>query len=280
MLSGTSTLAVGKPSAVPPRWSPRTTGPRTWWSRPSRAAASSTRPSPTSRRMRVEEMGSDPSGGVGGQRHPVHLEAGLRSPSPATGRRSPCARGRNGSPPPPPPGGHRGRRPGSVLTKSSAVSLARSASKGTTTVRSTPAAAKQLELLVEIAEQLGRRLGADHHGRMAVEGDDHGGQPGVAGPGAQLGRAGPGDRDARRRRRRWSRPSRRVGVRTATGRSGSPHGKATAGSSSPRPCPRRHRHADAPDDRRTTVRPSAEAAPHPADSSTTAGRMRSVSVAS
>ena len=59
-------------------------------------------------------------------------------------------------------------------TKSSAVSLARASSKGTTSVRSTPAVGQQLELLVEVGEERGGRLGPDHRGRVAVEGDHHG----------------------------------------------------------------------------------------------------------
>ena len=50
---------------------------------------------------------------------------------------------------------------------------------------------QQLELLVEVAEQQRGRLGTHHRGRVAVEGDDHGGQAVVLGPGPQLGQQGP-----------------------------------------------------------------------------------------
>ena len=46
-----------------------------------------------------------------------------------------------------------------------------------------PGRGQQFELLVEVAEQGGRRLGPDHRGRMAVEGHHHRGQPVGAGPG-------------------------------------------------------------------------------------------------
>ena len=67
-----------------------------------------------------------------------------------------------------------------------------------------PGRLEQLELLVEVAEELGRRLRAHHGGRVAVEGDHGGGRarPPAPGPGAR--RAGPGGRGGHRRRRRWS----------------------------------------------------------------------------
>ena len=50
---------------------------------------------------------------------------------------------------------------------------------------------QQLELLVEVGEQAGRRLGAHDHGRVAVEGDDGAAQPPRLGPAAHLGDDGP-----------------------------------------------------------------------------------------
>ena len=59
-------------------------------------------------------------------------------------------------------------------TNSSAGSLDRASSKVITRQRSTPGGREQLELLVEVGEQAGRRLGPHHRGRVAVEGDDGG----------------------------------------------------------------------------------------------------------
>ena len=46
---------------------------------------------------------------------------------------------------------------------------------------------QQLQLLVEVGEQAGRRLGPHHRRRVAVEGDHRGGQPPLVGPPAHLG---------------------------------------------------------------------------------------------
>ena len=209
MPAGTSTLAVGKPSSVPPRASPWTTTPRTWWGRPSSSAASVDPPSATRPRIRVEEMGPDarrprrrtaarcpstskPAGGphLGEQGHvalpPVaevevlahHHQPGAEAPT----RTSPTnvlgrlvrpllveARGPRCAPPRPPP-------------------AARASGRGRTGAT-------------------GRRFGADHRGRMAVEGHHHGGRARRPGPPAGARPAGPGGRGGRRRRPRWSPPT-------------------------------------------------------------------------
>src|SRR2546421_118646 len=50
---------------------------------------------------------------------------------------------------------------------------------------------EELELLVEIGEQAGRRLGAHHAGRMAVEGDHRGGEAALPRQPAHVGDHGP-----------------------------------------------------------------------------------------
>ena len=62
---------------------------------------------------------------------------------------------------------------------------------------------QQLELLVEVGEQAGRRLGPHHRRGMAVEGDHRGGQAPLVGPPPHLGDDRAVARGARRRRRRW-----------------------------------------------------------------------------
>ena len=80
MAIGDIDIGGGKTELGSPRWSPWTTLPLTWWGRPSRTAASSTRPSPTRLRMRVEEMAPTAGlGRVGPEGHALDLEPGFGS---------------------------------------------------------------------------------------------------------------------------------------------------------------------------------------------------------
>ena len=54
-----------------------------------------------------------------------------------------------------------------------------------------PATSQELELLVEVGEQGGGRLGPHHTGRMAIEGDDHRREVQHLGPGHQIAEEGP-----------------------------------------------------------------------------------------
>ena len=133
-------LAVGKPSSVPPRRSPVTTGPRTWWGRPSRTAAPSTSPAATSVRILVDETGtaSGPPASSDDRDTPSTANPATDplSVSSATLPLRPWPKWKSS-----PTTTNRASRPptSSRATNSSAVSFARSSSKRTTTVRSTPA---------------------------------------------------------------------------------------------------------------------------------------------
>src|ERR1035438_8322969 len=139
---GTSTLAVGKPSSAPPRRSPVTTGPLTWWGRPRRVAACSTRPSDTRVRTRVEEI-------VSPGRPPGPRSASWDTPSTAKPATDPISFSRATLPlrlcPKWKSSPTTTRRVSRLSTRTSSTnasadSLARSSSKERTTVRSTPAA--------------------------------------------------------------------------------------------------------------------------------------------
>ena len=209
MPAGTATLAVGNPSSVPPRWSPWTTAPRTWWGRPSSAAASSTRPAATRLRIRVDEMGSAGLAGpvpVGLQGHARPPRTRPALPSPAAGPRSPCGRGRSGSPRPPPPAGRRGPRPGSRrrIPRPSRWPAPRRRAPPPSGPR--PAASSSSSFW----SRSQRRHGADS-GRTTVAGwrskvTTTVVRPSARGPGRELAEEGPMARGGRRRRRRWSPP--------------------------------------------------------------------------
>jgi hypothetical protein len=93
---GTSTLAVGKPSSRP-RWSPVTTVPRASNGRPSIAAANSTLPPASARRMAVLLTGSSTPSCARDEHERGHLEPVGGTRPPGAGRRCPPGCGRSGS---------------------------------------------------------------------------------------------------------------------------------------------------------------------------------------
>ena len=180
---GTPTLAVGNPSSAPPRPSPGDHAPRTWWGRPSSAAASSTSPSATSGRIRVDD---------------TDLAVAAAGSTPTTSKPEVRARARCSRADVALAAvaevevlaDHHHRAPERVdedlgdEVLGGLVGPARS--KGTTSVRSIPQPGQQLELLVEVGEQQRRRLGPHHRGRVPVEGDHRTGRAALGGQRAQL----------------------------------------------------------------------------------------------
>ena len=129
-----------------------------------------------------------------------------------------------------------------------------------------PRPRQQLELLVEVAEQGGRRLGPDHGGRMAVEGHHHRGQPVGPGPRPELAEQGPvAEVDAVIGADGHRRPPDRGQAGRWVGHDVHHRGRLPPPLSADGAVPRSRRGA---------------ADGQPAASSTTAGRIRSVSVAS
>ena len=187
MSSGTATLAVGNPSSGPPRPSPRTTGPRTSWGRPSSAAAASTSPSASRVRMRVDETGSR---AVAGERHPDDLEAVL-GPEPAQELDvAPAAVPEVEVLP------HHDQARLQLLDQHLLHEvlgrLVRPRLVEGHHHRPVDAAlGQQLELLLQAGQLLGRRLRPHHVGGVAVEGDHDGGEPGLGGPLPQVAQQGP-----------------------------------------------------------------------------------------
>ena len=167
---GTSTLAVGKPSRRP-RWSPSTTGPRASYGRPSM------------RRGQLDVAAGERAADGGAADRLVDAVGPRRRAAPgrprsrasrrlrAAGRRCPRDGCRSGSP----------RRPRRRCTARHSTAPARRTTpatpapaprrSGSTTVASMPVCGQQLEPLLEIGEQLRRRLGPDDRGRVAVEGE-------------------------------------------------------------------------------------------------------------
>ena len=157
---GTSTLAVGKPSSRP-RWSPRTTTPRASNGRPSISAASSTWPPASARRMAVELIGSSTPSLARQQLERLDVEVVLLRPARAAARRCPAR--------------WLPKWKSSPTTMRCAPRQSTSTRRherlrffvGLRSRRSGPhggvdaGCLEQLELLVEVGQQLRRRLGAD-----------------------------------------------------------------------------------------------------------------------
>ena len=130
-----------------------------------------------------------------------------------------------------------------------------------------PALGQKLELLLERGQLLGGRVGPHHRRRVAVEGHHDGRETLGRGPVRQVAQAGPGAPDGLRRRRR---SSRQFLVRASRLRVLAPSAASAFG-------PVR---GAAGDDAGRRLERCVRARPQPAPASTTAGRMRSVPVAS
>ena len=176
MSSGTARLAVGNPSSGPPRPSPRTTGPRTSWGRPSSRAAPPRRP-----RRGAPGCGS---------RTPASRPSPVR-PTPTTSKPYVAPSRRSSADVAPPAvaevevlADH--DQPGRELVDEDLFDEVLGRLLGAALVEGNhqgavdAAVGQQLELLFEPGQLLGRRLGAHHRGRMAVEGDHDGGESGRA----------------------------------------------------------------------------------------------------
>ena len=200
MPPGTSTLAVGNPSSAPPRPSPWTTMPRTWWWRPSSRAAPATSPAAS---RAADAGGGHGPGAVVFEAQPHHGRSRSAPPSRPGAPRCPCARDRSGSPPPPRPAGRRAPSHEDLEHEVLGRLVGPDLVEGHHHRAADPGRRQELELLVEVGEQQGGRLGAHHGRRVPVEGHHHGGEPPArrrrcaARPAA---RGGPG---APRRRPRW-----------------------------------------------------------------------------
>ena len=115
--------------------------PRASNGRPSSRAATSTSPPASARRMAVDETGSSmPSARATSGSGTTSKPASLAEPAQQR-RRCRAAGSRSGSPRRPPPIGPRGSRPGPPARTAPATRAARSSSKCTTAVMSTPVAA-------------------------------------------------------------------------------------------------------------------------------------------
>ena len=154
-------------------------------------------------RRRLRSVAGRRRPGVDERRGPRPRSRGRR-PSSAAGRRCPGAGGRSGSPPRRSPTWAPRQSTRTSCTKSSAGSLRAGLVEGDHEAPVDPGGGQQLELLLEVGEQPGRRLGPHDDGRVPVEGDDGARRrPPARRPGAAPRRSRPGGRGARRRRRRW-----------------------------------------------------------------------------